>query len=590
MCKPAGRSRIIRKRYGVNDFAKWLANDSGKTQNEQKTIIERIVDFINAVIDKISAVLKGSGIKSTAARTALEMEEKQAKEIRTAFLSVLENASENYKSGQKNNTVNNGGGIGNNKKFSLVGTTKDGRKIYKTNYVKGTPKSVKQNDIIKLVKNIWSKKEISLQIVHNGNIENIKAKFNPELEERSDLSKIVFGNKKGNNSEKRMTLDLSSDLYRIAEDANYVESKPETGKDNPAHNNVKKWHYFVTNLVYRDENDNDIDCYMNINVKETNDGEWFYSFAIEKGIAPQTLLAAVTDNSATIPNNSISNSDENVKNSLDVDSDGNTLSKQQQEYFKDSKVRDENGKLLVVYHGTSEDFTVFDREKGRSNMDIQGSFFSPWELDANSYKLVCYEEDDDYNLEIWSVYKLDNFDYNIHDDKENIAEIIVKAERDFIDESITTKILQNYSICYGTLFKKYSVKSGRYNEFFSNNKRNRKNSGQEITGSGISQGTRKDRSFSLDVTLSEYNNLVAENEKLKKANEYLRQEMKLTGHRNADIKACEAKARGLKKQLNSNIDTTVLGKLYIRKNKPCKRLVFLVRPGRVELPIFRIGI
>ncbi len=66
--------------------------------------------------------------------------------------------------------------------------------------------------------------------------------------------------------------------------------------------------------------------------------------------------------------------------------------------------------------------------------------------------------------------------------------------------------------------------------------------------------------------------------------------MKLTGHRNADIKACEAKARGLKKQLNSNIDTTVLGKLYIRKNKPCKRLVFLVRPGRVELPIFRIGI
>ena len=38
-------------------------------------------------------------LKATA-RTALEMEEKQAKEIRTAFLSVLENASENYKSGE----------------------------------------------------------------------------------------------------------------------------------------------------------------------------------------------------------------------------------------------------------------------------------------------------------------------------------------------------------------------------------------------------------------------------------------------------------------------------------------------------------
>ena len=40
----------------------------------------------------------------------------------------------------------------------------------------------------------------------------------------------------------------------------------------------------------------------------------------------------------------------------DRDSDGNQLSKEQQEYFKDSKVRDEKGNLLVMYHGTA----VFD--------------------------------------------------------------------------------------------------------------------------------------------------------------------------------------------------------------------------------------
>jgi hypothetical protein len=44
-----------------------------------------------------------------------------------------------------------------------------------------------------------------------------------------------------------------------------------------------------------------------------------------------------------------------------VDSEGNTLTEAQQEYFKDSKVRDENGNLLVMYHGTSKGgFTVFD--------------------------------------------------------------------------------------------------------------------------------------------------------------------------------------------------------------------------------------
>ena len=46
----------------------------------------------------------------------------------------------------------------------------------------------------------------------------------------------------------------------------------------------------------------------------------------------------------------------------DRDSDGNELSKEQQEFFKDSKVRDEKGKLLVVYHGTSKaDFNEFKR-------------------------------------------------------------------------------------------------------------------------------------------------------------------------------------------------------------------------------------
>lgn len=67
------------------------------------------------------------------------------------------------------------------------------------------------------------------------------------------------------------------------------------------------------------------------------------------------------------------------------DSDGNSLSAGQRDYFKDSKIRDDDGNLLVVYHGTSENFTVFDRTKSRANMDIQGSFFSPWDIDAGGY-------------------------------------------------------------------------------------------------------------------------------------------------------------------------------------------------------------
>ena len=50
-----------------------------------------------------------------------------------------------------------------------------------------------------------------------------------------------------------------------------------------------------------------------------------------------------------------------------------------------SKVVDENGEPLVVYHGSDAEFEVFDRTKGRSGMDIQGMFFSPWDYESEGY-------------------------------------------------------------------------------------------------------------------------------------------------------------------------------------------------------------
>lgn len=62
------------------------------------------------------------------------------------------------------------------------------------------------------------------------------------------------------------------------------------------------------------------------------------------------------------------------------DSEGNELSPKQQEYFNDSVVRDENGNLLVVYHGTTNDFTVFDKE-----LSNNAFFFTDDKLTAMSY-------------------------------------------------------------------------------------------------------------------------------------------------------------------------------------------------------------
>ena len=45
----------------------------------------------------------------------------------------------------------------------------------------------------------------------------------------------------------------------------------------------------------------------------------------------------------------------------DRDSLGNELTKEQQEFFKDSKVRDKKGNLMVLYHGTTANFNTFKK-------------------------------------------------------------------------------------------------------------------------------------------------------------------------------------------------------------------------------------
>ena len=76
---------------------------------------------------------------------------------------------------------------------------------------------------------------------------------------------------------------------------------------------------------------------------------------------------------------------DNAKYSLS-DSDGKELTKEQQEYFKDSKVRDENGNLKVMYHGTSNGgHTVFDTYGSNFGLFGQGTYFTDNKSVAESY-------------------------------------------------------------------------------------------------------------------------------------------------------------------------------------------------------------
>ena len=79
----------------------------------------------------------------------------------------------------------------------------------------------------------------------------------------------------------------------------------------------------------------------------------------------------------------------NVKSQFSLkatDSTGRKLSEQQQEYFKDSKVRDAEGRLRPMYRGDAGSFTVFDRKKSKgSNLYGRGFYFTDSKTHAGQY-------------------------------------------------------------------------------------------------------------------------------------------------------------------------------------------------------------
>lgn len=111
--------------------------------------------------------------------------------------------------------------------------------------------------------------------------------------------------------------------------------------------------------------------------------------AVSRGAGLQTQVGQPSYGEST-PNNSIAEETEesNAKNQQfqKFDSSGKKLTDGQQEYFADSKIRDGEGRLKVMYRGGASDITVFDRRKSSySNLYGRGFYFTDSESHASQY-------------------------------------------------------------------------------------------------------------------------------------------------------------------------------------------------------------
>ena len=199
-----------------------------------------------------------------------------------------------------------------------------------------------------------------------------------------------------------------------------------------------------------------------INIKNTKRGKLFKDITKIEDITEITLSSYGENPKSqflrTSSNNSISQTSkkDNEKFSL-KDSDGRELSKAQQEYFRDSKIRDESGRLLTLYHQTGNDFTVFDTHHegagagdwgtpygifmkpnskdiglgGSIQMELYANITNPLKVQDRSELDRVLKSDEDYS-KLRKEYEQIDVDYKkkFNDAKKDLVDFITKWRKD----------------------------------------------------------------------------------------------------------------------------------------------------------------
>lgn len=369
---------------GAESFAQWLTNKSGYSIEKQKSVLQKLVDVIDSIIANIKAMFTGNDLSNVSKdmRQLAKQNQQRAERVRKIYIDALNKASENYASAGTGANANES-----SVKYSKKGEDSSIKKQLRANMEKlkdmkpvadveyESIKILNRSEKAKVIMNDYNKKfkdgidrqdfghiilredEVtgSLKYLYtDGEFAAFKAL--PQVLKRGRVIDEHIDHKK----RKIDTVTIAAPVV-INGTSGYMAAAVKVGGKNRYH-------------VHRILMPNGSEFEFNKKTEPTGAG-----MTTSKGRQGSAISSAY--------NNRISEADKksNEKYSIKEDSNGNSLSKQQREYFKDSKVRDEDGNLMVLYHQTGSDFTVFDtKHEGAGSGDSgtpYGIFLKPTEKD-----------------------------------------------------------------------------------------------------------------------------------------------------------------------------------------------------------------
>lgn len=200
--------------------------------------------------------------------------------------------------------------------------------------------------------------------------------------DRKSANKYTNPGKKQQNFDKKM--QLTPELKNVLE----IAQKDSISLPIKSNSKYQNWEYYKFDFELSGKKFNGT---VNIGI-DSNGNKHFYEINKIKEV-DDISGTSLNRSSTSLSNNSLPSTQKNVnsqplqKYSMQEsennsgsfsaqDNKGRNLSKEQQEYFKNSKVRNENGKLLTVYHGSNSEFTIFDTKKsGQASKESKVGFW-----------------------------------------------------------------------------------------------------------------------------------------------------------------------------------------------------------------------
>ena len=136
---------------GIKQFVMWVHTDSGLSVSEQKTLLQKIKDILNAIALKLREWVKGKDFTGSESML-LEMEANEAAKLRSQFLKAIDDATANLQTIKNTDTENVSAENG---AYSIKVTTDNSPVVVvEENILDG----VSSDDYVKTVKNIISTK------------------------------------------------------------------------------------------------------------------------------------------------------------------------------------------------------------------------------------------------------------------------------------------------------------------------------------------------------------------------------------------------------------------------------------------------